>query len=95
MQSHVDIEVFNPEDGLKLFVGDLESIRDELGDLLFSVAQWGRHLGQFPEEAMRACCTRFASRFEGVEELVRDSGREIADCTLQELEEAWQEAKNR
>lgn len=75
--------------------GDRTTVEHELGDLLFSVAQWGRHLGQFPEEAIRACCTRFSDRFEGVEALVRDSGREIADCTLQELEDAWQEVKNR
>ncbi len=75
--------------------GDRTAVEHELGDLLFSVAQWGRHLGQFPEEAIRACCTRFANRFKGVEGLVRDSGREIADCTLQELEDAWQEVKNR
>ena len=75
--------------------GDRAAMEHELGDLLFSVAQWGRHLGQFPEEAIQACCTRFVNRFEGVEELVRDSGREIADCTLQELEDAWQEVKNR
>ena len=75
--------------------GDRAAMEHELGDLLFSVAQWGRHLGQFPEEAIQACCTRFANRFEGVEELVRDSGREIADCTLQELEDAWQEVKDR
>ena len=75
--------------------GDRAAMEHELGDLLFSVAQWGRHLGQFPEEAIQACCTRFTNRFEGVEEIIHDSGREIADCTLQELEEAWQEVKDR
>ncbi len=75
--------------------GDRAAVEHELGDLLFSLAQWGRHLGQFPEEAIRACCTRFANRFESVAGLVRDSGREIADCTLQELEDAWQEVKSR
>lgn len=75
--------------------GDRAAMEHELGDLLFSVAQWGRHLGQFPEEAIQACCRRFTNRFKGVEEIVRDSGREIADCTLQELEDAWHEVKNR
>ena len=73
--------------------GDPGHIKHELGDLLFAVAQWARHLDQPPEEAMRACCTRFSQRFSKVEATVKANGQEISDCNLKTLEAIWQEIK--
>ena len=73
--------------------GSAAEIEHELGDLLFAVAQWGRHLGQFPEEAIRAACARFESRFSTVERLISERGMKMEDCEMEELEAAWQEAK--
>ena len=75
--------------------GDPAAIDHELGDLLFSVAQWARHLGRQPEEALRACCRRFSSRFSSMEAAVRGEGRELTDLDAAGLERAWQEAKRR
>jgi tetrapyrrole methylase family protein / MazG family protein len=75
--------------------GEPAAIEHEVGDLLFSVAQWARHLDQQPEEALRACCRRFSSRFSAMEAAIRGSGREIASLDSAELESAWQEAKRR
>jgi len=75
--------------------GSAAEIEHELGDLLFAVAQWGRHLGQFPEEAVRAACARFESRFAVVERLIGERGKKMEDCGIEELEAAWQEAKRR
>jgi len=75
--------------------GNAAAIEHELGDLLFSVAQWARHLGHQPEEALRACCRRFSARFASMETAVRNEGRELADLDDESLEAAWQEAKRR
>jgi tetrapyrrole methylase family protein/MazG family protein len=69
------------------------AIEHELGDLLFAVAQWARHLGRAPEEALRACCNRFQSRFELMTELIGRDGLSIGELSPEELEQAWQRAK--
>lgn len=73
--------------------GDPGQVEDELGDLLFAVAQWARHLGHLPEEALRKGCGTFATRFAAMEALVRASGRELGALSPDELEGAWREAK--
>jgi MazG family protein len=75
--------------------GGASEIEHEIGDLLFAIAQWARHLDCQPEEALRAGCRRFSQRFSLMEAAVRASGHELADLDLLELEAAWQEAKKR
>lgn len=69
-------------------------MRHELGDLLFASAQWGRHMGIDPEEAIRQCCTRFASRFAHVQSLAAAEGKQLEEFSLEELEQFWQQAKH-
>jgi len=75
--------------------GDRGAVERELGDLLFAAAQWARHLGQQPEEALRKGCSRFASRFAAMETLVGGEGRTLNELKPDELEAAWQEVKRR
>jgi tetrapyrrole methylase family protein/MazG family protein len=75
--------------------GDAEAVEHEIGDLLFAVAQWGRHLGQNPENALRKACSRFGDRYGQMAETVQSGGRTVADCSLEELEAVWQEVKKR
>jgi MazG family protein len=75
--------------------GDAGAVEREIGDLLFAMAQWARHLGLAPEEALRKGCSTFASRFAAMEALVRESGRELSELHPDALEEAWQEVKRR
>jgi len=75
--------------------GDAEAVERELGDLLFATAQWARHLGAQPEEALRKGCGAFAARFARMEASVRASGRELSALDPGALEEAWQGAKGR
>ena len=72
---------------------DPRAIEHELGDLLFAVAQWARHLGLAPEEALRASCSRFQGRFELMSELIEQDGRTIGELSAEQLESAWQRAK--
>jgi ATP diphosphatase len=62
----------------------------ELGDLLFSVVNYARHLGVDPEAALREAAGRFEARFRKVEAL---SERPLGEMHIQELEALWQQAK--
>lgn len=73
--------------------GDRGAIDHELGDLLFAIAQWARHLGLAPEEALRACCSRFTGRFETMRRLIDQEGRRLSEMSPEQLETAWQRAK--
>jgi ATP diphosphatase len=65
----------------------------ELGDLLFSVVQLGRHLGLDSEACLRAASRRFQTRFESVEAKVQARGGDWSEQTPQQLDLFWTEAK--
>ncbi|HWH17298.1 MAG TPA: nucleoside triphosphate pyrophosphohydrolase [Allosphingosinicella sp.] len=62
----------------------------ELGDLLFSVVNYARHLDIDPEAALRDASGRFEARFRKVESLAE---RPLKEMTIDELEALWQRAK--
>jgi ATP diphosphatase len=62
----------------------------ELGDLLFSVVNYARHLDIDPETALREASGRFESRFRKVEEI---ADKPLADMDIEALEALWQKAK--
>lgn len=70
-----------------------ERVKEEIGDLLFSVAQLARHLEIDPEDALREANKKFLNRFHKVEDYVQDIGREVKDCSQNELEEIWVKVK--
>jgi MazG family protein len=70
-----------------------EMAREELGDLLFSVANIARHLGIDPEAALRDANAKFLRRFGSVEQALAKDGRKAEDATLEEMDQLWDEAK--
>ncbi|MBT8086069.1 MAG: nucleoside triphosphate pyrophosphohydrolase, partial [Woeseia sp.] len=74
---------------------DRQAEHDEMGDLLLSVANLSRHLKIDAEQALSDANRRFEARFRELESRLLDSGRALPDCTLEELEAAWQAAKAR
>jgi nucleoside triphosphate diphosphatase len=70
-------------------------LTDELGDVLFAVANLARHCKIDPEAALRATNDKFERRFSYVERRLADQGRKPASATLEEMEMLWQEAKTR
>ena len=68
-------------------------IEDELGDLLFAVANLARHLDVDPETALRKATRKFERRFRRVETLLAESGRAPSGSTLDEMEAEWRRAK--
>lgn len=70
-----------------------ERITDEMGDILFASVNLSRHLGVNPEQALRDSNRKFISRFEIVEQLLSEDGRQMEDCSVAVLEDYWQKAK--
>jgi nucleoside triphosphate diphosphatase len=81
----------------ELTAGEIDQARlaDELGDVLFAVANLARHCKIDPEAALRATNDKFERRFRHIERRLAEAGRKPADATLEEMEALWQEAKTR
>lgn len=71
-----------------------EDIRDELGDLLFSVVNVSRYLGHNPEELLNHNVKKFIGRFQYVENKVHASGKAFSAFSLEELDRFWDQAKS-
>ncbi|MGE5244512.1 MAG: nucleoside triphosphate pyrophosphohydrolase [Betaproteobacteria bacterium] len=72
---------------------DAARAEEELGDLLFAVANLSRKLGLEPESALRKANEKFTARFEAMEQAITSSGRQMREMTLEELETEWQAVK--
>ncbi|MFJ5296906.1 nucleoside triphosphate pyrophosphohydrolase [Pseudomonas sp. NPDC088368] len=72
---------------------DQAGIHEEIGDLLFVVVNLARHLKVDPENALRAANGKFERRFRFIEHALRETGRPIVDCSLEEMDALWGEAK--
>lgn len=72
-----------------------DALGEEVGDLLFSVANLARHLGFDPETLLAATNRKFRRRFEHVERGLRERGRRLDESDLVEMDELWNEAKLR
>jgi len=68
-------------------------IVDELGDLLFANVNLVRHLKADPEQVLYQANQKFSSRFRLVEQHVKSLGKEMGDCTLNELDAIWNKIK--
>ncbi len=66
---------------------------EEIGDLLFVVANLARHLKVDPEAALRAANAKFTRRFRHIETALAAKGVKPGDASLEEMEALWQEAK--
>lgn len=73
--------------------GDTAAIESELGDLLFATVNFARKLGVDPEAALRGASSRFTSRFEYIEDRLREQGKSPRDSNLAEMDTLWNEAK--
>ena len=72
---------------------DPAKLEEELGDLLFVVANLARHLKIDPETALRSANAKFVRRFSHIEKELAARGVKPGDATLDEMEALWQDAK--
>lgn len=72
---------------------DSDRVKEELGDLLFAVANLARHLKVDSESALEGATARFSERFRAVEAAAKAQGRTLGEMTLDEMDVLWEEAK--
>ncbi|MCU1227418.1 MAG: MazG family protein [Acidobacteria bacterium] len=73
--------------------GDAAKVHDELGDLLFTIANIARKLNVNPEEALQSTNRKFTRRFESMERAVREQERNLDQLSLEEMDALWNDAK--
>jgi len=72
---------------------DAGAVADELGDLLFSIVNWSRHLKLDAEAALRAANAKFERRFAAMESFARARGLDLQGLSAAEWDALWREAK--
>ena len=70
-----------------------DEVEEEFGDLMFVMANLGRHLGVEPEAALRRANAKFIRRFEGVEAKLAARGKRPEDSDRAEMDALWDEVK--
>lgn len=68
-------------------------VEEEFGDLLFALINWSRFIGVNPEDALERTNKKFKQRFQYMEKRSRETGRQLQDMTLDEMDVWWNEAK--
>jgi len=74
--------------------GHLSRAEEEMGDLLFAIANLSRKLGIEPESALRRATEKFTTRFDRLEGTFAAAGRTLSETTLEEMEAEWQRGKS-
>ena len=70
-------------------------VKEELGDLLFSVTNLARHLKADSESALEGATAKFARRFRAVEAGAKEAGCDLKGMSLAEMEALWDAAKRK
>jgi len=73
--------------------GEPSKIEDEIGDILFTIANIARKVNANPEEALQSTNRKFMRRFENMESQVRARGMNLDQLELEEMDRLWDEAK--
>lgn len=73
--------------------GDTAHVHEEIGDLLFTIANIARKVNVNPEEALQSTNRKFMSRFQSMEGRVRERGKNLDQLELEEMDRLWDEAK--
>lgn len=72
-----------------------EKIRNELGDLLFSLVNLSRFLDVNTEEALRSTVKKFVNRFKSIEKELSSNSIEIQNASLSEMDQLWNKIKTK
>jgi len=75
--------------------GDINAQTDELGDILFALANLGRHLQIDPDTALRGTNLKFRKRFNYIEQNIEKYNFTLNDASLEEMDLLWDEAKGK
>jgi len=73
---------------------DMAAVEEELGDLLFAVANLARFVSVCPEDALRKTIDKFQKRFQYIEQELPKRGKKLGEASLEEMDELWEEIKS-
>jgi MazG family protein len=88
----VEEEVGELEEALA--TGDANHIEEEFGDVLFSLINYARFLQIDAEAALEKVNKKFLQRFERIEQLAAEDGKQLTDMTLEEMDAIWNRIKH-
>jgi len=91
----IEEEVLEVKEELEAEDINQTALEEEIGDLMFAVVNLCRHAKQDPETLLRRANQKFTKRFHGVEARVSQSGQSFAQHDLEQLEQYWQQVKNK
>jgi ATP diphosphatase len=77
----------------ELHAANPDRLKDELGDILFVLANLARKLDLDPETCLRHANDKFSRRFNAMEARIEESGKTLKSSTLAEMEDGWQAVK--
>jgi XTP/dITP diphosphohydrolase len=75
--------------------GTQEKIKNEFGDLIFSLINYARFINVNPEEALERTNIKFIKRFKYLEIKANENGLKLHEMTLAEMDKIWEEAKSK
>ena len=73
--------------------GDKLKTEQEFGDLLFSLINYSRFVEVNPEDALERTNKKFIQRFQQMEAVLKEEGKDLSDMTLSEMDSYWEQAK--
>jgi MazG family protein len=73
--------------------GHMSRAEEEMGDLLFAIANLSRKLGVEPEAALRRANEKFTARFDAIEKALTSQGQSLSTATLEQMEAEWEQVK--
>ncbi|MGB8952411.1 MAG: MazG nucleotide pyrophosphohydrolase domain-containing protein [Candidatus Aminicenantales bacterium] len=86
-------EVHELEEALES--GKKEEVAEEVGDILFALANTARLLGVNPEIALMAANAKFIERFFRMEKKLKEQGRELGQASLEDMDQIWEALKKK
>ena len=69
--------------------GSQEQMHEEMGDLLFALVNLSRFMNINPEEALRRAVEKFKRRFQKLEKILEEDGKDIKHTTLEYMDRIW------
>ena len=72
-----------------------ENIKNEIGDLIFSVINLARFIGVDPEESLERTNMKFIKRFNLMEEMIEGEGKDLKKMNLEEMDNYWEKSKEK
>ncbi|MEO0131301.1 MAG: MazG nucleotide pyrophosphohydrolase domain-containing protein, partial [candidate division WOR-3 bacterium] len=70
-----------------------KEIENEIGDILFALVNFSRHLNLSAEESLKKACQKFIKRFKKLEKEFEKMGKDLKEASLKEMDEIWDKIK--